>query len=55
MKKLAEKIKIRVCEKLYLLDPDESALSRSIVKEGIILIVIRWALNLSLSESWLSE
>jgi AcrR family transcriptional regulator len=38
MKKLAEKIKIRVSEKLYLRDPDESSLGRSIVTDGIILI-----------------
>ena len=38
MKKLAEKIKIRVSEKLYLRDPDESSLGRSIVTDSIILI-----------------
>ena len=38
MKKLAEKIKIRVSEKLFLRDPDESELGRKIIKDGILLI-----------------
>ena len=38
MKKLTEKIKIRVDKKLYLRDPDESDLGRRIITESIILI-----------------
>lgn len=38
MKRLSEKIKIRVSGKLYLRDPDESSLGRSIVAESIVLI-----------------
>jgi AcrR family transcriptional regulator len=38
MKKLTEKIKIRVSKQLFLRDPDESSLGRNIIKDSIILI-----------------
>lgn len=38
MKKLADKIRIRVNEKVFLRDPDASILGRNIVSHGILLI-----------------